>query len=740
MGHGLRRVVGALVLLAAVLIGAADASAQVQNCPTGKRTGTKYKVRIDSAPQQAAIYLDDERCGIIGYTPWDGRLAKGEYKIIIKVNGYESAERYLTVKRSSRVQDVFVPMVKQDVPAVVQVTAAADPQSHGAEVWVDGQLQGSIPIEANMRDGRHLVEIKKAGFGDFAQWVDVKQGERVSIHPVLKGIKQAPALGAILVDADVQDAEVYIDGARWKDTTPTLLDAVDEGLHVIEVRKSPALPWKQTVTVEGGKTVKVIAGLSATAGGATGSVRVISNIDGARVYVDGTDTGKAPLDVRDLKAGEHIIEVRAPGYKTRDERLVVSAGSAHVLKLDLHADGAGGPNGLVKVVSPVPEATVYIDGALIGKVPQTKDLPAGEHFVVVKREGLRSHSEKIKVTAGQTLTVTALLKAAGGLRVVSTPAGASVMIDGEPAGRTPLKLGDVEAGEHVVSVALDGHHAFQSTVNIAGGKTEVLNAPLRAIDDGPTPQDRQREQRGMSSFGARTLPRGRATVDIGAGYPHFAETRITVGAGDVGTFGFDAGILVRTFLSRTDLAINARLRLYDNEPFSLGVFGLGGYGGPVFDDSMRSSAFADTGAALSLTALSSVTITGRGYFSWWTDRFCPKLNDAGDAFEDGTAIELCSDYLSGDIDVDDKMRVDELLGDDGDGDLEDAEIFTRDNGVRVMLSLAVEIAVKQHWNMWLLFEGAPFQKERAAFTDVFHAPMSTQDNRTYLRVGATYKF
>ena len=38
-------------------------------------------------------------------------------------------------------------------------------------------------------------------------------------------------------------------------------------------------------------------------------------------------------------------------------------------------------------------------------------------------------------------------------------------------------------------------------------------------------------QRGLSSFGARTLPRGRSTVDFDAGYPYFLNGRITVGAG-----------------------------------------------------------------------------------------------------------------------------------------------------------------------------------------------------------------
>ena len=49
--------------------------AQAQQVPRPTKKGRKYKVRIDSAPQQAAIYLDDEKYGIVGYTL--AKLLKG---------------------------------------------------------------------------------------------------------------------------------------------------------------------------------------------------------------------------------------------------------------------------------------------------------------------------------------------------------------------------------------------------------------------------------------------------------------------------------------------------------------------------------------------------------------------------------------------------------------------------------------------------------------------------------------
>src|SRR5690349_24925871 len=96
---------GAAVLVALVLlsVGLGDAGAQV--VPRPSKGGRKYSVRIDSAPQQAAIYLDDEKYGIVGYTPWAGKLEKGNWTVILKKDGYEVAPRIITVKRSSKLQE-----------------------------------------------------------------------------------------------------------------------------------------------------------------------------------------------------------------------------------------------------------------------------------------------------------------------------------------------------------------------------------------------------------------------------------------------------------------------------------------------------------------------------------------------------------------------------------------------------------------------------------------------------------
>jgi hypothetical protein len=57
-----------------------------------------------------------------------------------------------------------------------------------------------------------------------------------------------------------------------------------------------------------------------------------------------------------------------------------------------------------------------------------------------------------------------------------------------------------------------------------------------------------------------------------------------------------------------------------------------------------------------------------------------------------------------------------------------------------MASVAAEIAFQQRWNIFGILEGAPFQEERALFTQDFSGSMPETDFNLYLRLGLTYKF
>src|SRR5215471_12450875 len=146
-----------LLTIALVLGFVAQARAE---CP---KTG-RYAVHIDSAPQGAPIYIGDKTCQI-GVTPYDGKMNKGTYQVIIETPGYETANKTFSVAAVRRTQELFIPLVKKADPPKIDVRADADPKGvAGATVMLDGEVKGQAPLVITTTAGRHQLRITRDGY------------------------------------------------------------------------------------------------------------------------------------------------------------------------------------------------------------------------------------------------------------------------------------------------------------------------------------------------------------------------------------------------------------------------------------------------------------------------------------------------------------------------------------------------------------------------------------------------
>src|SRR3954470_14036334 len=101
-------------------------AASAADCP---KTG-RYAVKIDSAPQGAPIYIGDKTCQV-GVTPWQGKLNKGDYNVIIETPGYEPQTKAFHVGALRAAQELFVPLIKKADPPKIDVRADADKSVFG---------------------------------------------------------------------------------------------------------------------------------------------------------------------------------------------------------------------------------------------------------------------------------------------------------------------------------------------------------------------------------------------------------------------------------------------------------------------------------------------------------------------------------------------------------------------------------------------------------------------------------
>ncbi|HLH28316.1 MAG TPA: PEGA domain-containing protein, partial [Acidimicrobiales bacterium] len=373
-----------LLAALAVLVAAGGlARAQLQPLPLPK--GPRYSVKIDSSPQQAAIYVNGKEYGIQGYTPSTLKLPRGTYKFIVELPGFKPIESTVEITRS---QAFTVALERAPRPAILDVRAGSDQSALGGTIVVDGTTVGTLPNQVEVAAGNHLVEVKKPGFNDDRESVQVAEGERRTL--VVNLVAQSKP-GDIIVMSDVPNADVWVDGSR-RDTAPALIKDLPEGPHTVEVRKEGLAPWKQVVNVIGGQQAKVTAQLQPAAPAvppppAAGSLRILSATPMADVLVDGQPAGPVGGEIKGVAPGTHVVEVRAPGFAPQRVEVQVGPGETRALEVDLKPEAPAGAASL-RVISAEPDVEVFLDGAAVGKAPlERNDLTPGRHYVVARKPG-----------------------------------------------------------------------------------------------------------------------------------------------------------------------------------------------------------------------------------------------------------------------------------------------------------------------------------------------------------------
>ena len=137
---------------------------------------------------------------------------------------------------------------------------------------------------------------------------------------------------------------------------------------------------------------------------------------GAAVVLDGRAIGAAPLRVRNLTPGVHVLELSAKGYFARRLSVALEAGNPKELEVALDRlepeapeprDRAAGPRGkgTLKIGSK-PPCRVLVDGRDVGTTPEMLELAAGRHAVSLVNDTYAIR-ERIRVTIkpGETVKV-----------------------------------------------------------------------------------------------------------------------------------------------------------------------------------------------------------------------------------------------------------------------------------------------------------------------------------------------
>jgi len=152
--------------------------------------------------------------------------------------------------------------------------------------------------------------------------------------------------------------------------------------------------------------------------------------------------------------------------------------------------------------------------------------------------------------------ITAPAPTTGTLRVLSTPSGASVTLDGLPFGTTPVEQGGITPGTHTVSLSKAGYETETRQVLITAGMTTTLNVPLTAIPTNQPPD-------AVFTF-SPTSPTVGETVTFDGSGSSDSDGSIVSYSWDFGDGGAGSGAVV-THAFAASITYQVTLTVTDNE-------------------------------------------------------------------------------------------------------------------------------------------------------------------------------
>ncbi len=294
------------------------------------------------------------------------------------------------------------------------------------------------------------------------------------------GRRPNPAFGFAYVDSEPAQASVFLNNEDLQLTTPALIDSIFEGEYALEIRKNGYRTYTESIMIEKGETLRVSARLlKETRYTDRGSITVKSRPAGARVSIDGIDTGlQTPCTIERVSAGRHRIQIAKNGYVTAELTSDVRPGETTNASVNLSKIHPKEARQSVKEsylkINVDPWAKIYIDGKYYETTPIARPLQvqAGTRTVRLENPNFQIWQKRINFKPGQTVSMDVSLQPFAGYLRISAKPWADVYIDGKFHETTPIAEPiRLSAGRHTLKLINPSYVPYEETITIVANQT-----------------------------------------------------------------------------------------------------------------------------------------------------------------------------------------------------------------------------------------------------------------------------
>ena len=254
------------------------------------------------------------------------------------------------------------------------------------------------------------------------------------------------------------EAVIICDGIV-RNAAPITLSGLEPGEHLIVAQKQGFREARRTITLTSGQRMQLEMALEPV----LGLVIVQTEPPGAEVQIEGADRGKTPLLLTDLRVGKYRMRLLSTGFLPKEVELNIQDRVPMKVSVPLTSDSA-----TLALDSDPAGAKVTLNGIEKGTTPCTIErIPEGTCKLQLAMAGYDPYEQSVKLTAGQTEKLKAVLKAVPAkLSVVTIPKGARIYVNNQFRGEAPVTLEGLEPGAYRLRAELAGHEPLARDVTL----------------------------------------------------------------------------------------------------------------------------------------------------------------------------------------------------------------------------------------------------------------------------------
>lgn len=207
---------------------------------------------------------------------------------------------------------------------------------------------------------------------------------------------------------------------------------------------------------------------------AFGSVSVSSQPQGAKVFLDGEDTGKVtPCTLSEIASGRCDIRLQLKDYAPASRSVTVNDGMTASVNVALEARFAH------VTINSLPGAAIKVNGAEVGSGSYSNNMAEGIYDIEATLASYRPVTKQIEVVAGVPQTIELRpTPIYGMLDVNSNPMGANITINGKPYGDTPTTIENLLVGDYDVVLTKPGYASVSQRVTVSEGASASVDVKM----------------------------------------------------------------------------------------------------------------------------------------------------------------------------------------------------------------------------------------------------------------------